>query len=60
MVTLDEKSRNLAWVDWVIIAAYFVLCIGVGLFVSIISISDAKRAMRIMAITLNNCIEKNK
>ncbi|KXJ23310.1 sodium/glucose cotransporter 5 [Exaiptasia diaphana] len=32
MVTLDEKSRNLAWIDWLIIAAYFVLCLGVGLF----------------------------
>lgn len=34
MTTLDETSRSLAWVDWVVIAAYFVLCLGVGLFVS--------------------------
>ncbi|XP_031565943.1 sodium/glucose cotransporter 5-like [Actinia tenebrosa] len=32
MARIDETSRNLAVVDWVIIAAYFVLCLGVGLF----------------------------
>ncbi|KAK3746040.1 hypothetical protein QZH41_012985 [Actinostola sp. cb2023] len=32
MTTLDETSRSLAVVDWIIIAAYFVLCLGVGLF----------------------------
>ena len=33
-MTIDQRAKTLHAVDWVIIAAYFVLCIGVGLWVS--------------------------
>lgn len=34
MTLRDQKAQTLQVGDWVIIAAYFVLCLGVGLFVS--------------------------
>ena len=33
-MTIDQQAKTLAPVDWAIIAAYFVLCIAVGLWVS--------------------------
>lgn len=54
MARIDESSRSLAVVDWVIIAAYFVLCLGVGLFVSTVVVQlETHSQLKYFAFLLN-------
>ena len=46
---LEEDKKSLHAVDWVIIAVYFILCLAIGVYVSIINsfCASLKRGVRL-------------